>query len=77
MYVLQLMSGLQAYPLRIYPPKQEVHFVASEIEHSLHGNLQKDLQILSTNLKDDLHSKQTPFEQVLQFYGHGLHELIA
>ena len=71
-----MMSALQAYPLKVYPPIQEVHFVASEIEHSLHGNLQTYLQPLSTNLKDDLHSKQTPFKHVLQFYGHGLHELI-
>jgi len=71
------MSGLQLFSLRVYPPMQDVHLVASDIEHSLHGNSQTEVHLLSTNLKDDLHSKQTPFKHVLQFYGQGLHELIT
>ena len=56
---------------------QDVHLVGSVIEHSLHGNLQSGAQVLLTNLKDNLHSKQTPAEHVLQLSGHALHEVMT
>ena len=76
MPVLQARSGLQVWPLRVKPPIQEVHTAGSVSEHSLHGSLQFAIHVLLTNLKDVLHSKQTPAEHVLQFSGHGLHEVM-
>lgn len=77
MFVLQAgVLALQFEPFKVNCSIQEVQAVGSA-PHSLHGNLHCATQTLFTNLKEFLHSVQTPAEHIRQLIGHGLHEVIV
>lgn len=77
MFVLQAgVVGLQLVPLKVNCSIQEVQAFGSA-PHSLHGNAHRGAQTLLTNLKEFLHSIQTPEAHVRQLTGHGLHDVIV
>ncbi len=75
--MLQLKSGLQEVPLKLYPPIHEVHFEESVSEHYLQGTEHKSVHFPPANLSPGLHVEHVPLLQVLHPVGHCLHDAIV
>lgn len=73
LFVLQAKSGVQTSPVRVYPPRQEVHMEPLVFEHYKQGKLHCTAQVPLNNLKSSLHTSHVPLLQNLQLTGHSVH----